>query len=168
MKPAVFAVIGWRKSGKTTLLEGLIRHWSARGLRVATAKHTHHDVELDVPGKDSFRHRKAGAAAVALIGPRRAAFFHEGADDGRWDLDAIIARLLPADIVLLEGFKQVAVPALEVYLSSAQAPPLAAHDPRIRAIATDDPPRLGTAFPGLAVFSRNDIPAIARFLESCA
>jgi len=115
------AIVGWPGSGKTTLLTELARIFTARGLRVSSIKHTHHDLVLDRPGKDSFRHAQAGAREVILAGPGGFALFSSKPDV---PLAELLGRLAPTDLVLLEGFKDYDVPKLLVYRPSLGRPPL--------------------------------------------
>ena len=156
----VYGVIGRKDAGKTTLVERLVAEMTARGLRVATVKHAHHDAEIDRPGRDSHRHREAGAAEVALVSPRRWAVMSELRGTPEPSLDAVLARLGPADIVLIEGYKGEAHPKIEVYREGLGAPPLAEADATVRALATDGPVA-GIALP---TFDRDDAKAIANFI----
>ena len=128
------SVVGWSGSGKTTLLTRLIPCLVARGLSVSTIKHAHHDLALDTPGKDSARHAAAGAAEVVLTTANGFALF-SGRPAG---LPELLARLAPVDLVLVEGFKEDALPKLEVYRASLGKPPLW---PRldVLAVASDEP-----------------------------
>jgi molybdopterin-guanine dinucleotide biosynthesis adapter protein len=152
----VFGVTGWKNAGKTTLVERLVTEFVRRGWRVATVKHAHHDVDIDQPGTDSFRHRAAGATEVALVGGLRYAIMREQAEPG---LSEVLARLAPADLVLIEGFKREPHPKIEVRGDSAR-PSMAASDPNILAIAADSTP----ADSALPWFRRDDISAIADFI----
>ncbi len=156
----VFGLAGWSGAGKTTLLERVLPVLAARGLRVATVKHTHHDFELDRPGKDSWRHRQAGASEVMIASSRRWALIHELKDEAEPSLDALLARLAAADLVIVEGFRREPIPKLEVYRSSLAKPLLAPDDPHIVAIARDVPVT-GTAVPQ---FDWNDAAGIAEFI----
>jgi len=153
----VFGVTGWKNAGKTTLVERLVAAFVRRGWRVATVKHAHHDVDIDQPGTDSFRHRAAGATEVALVGGRRYAIMREEDEPG---LQEVLARLAPADLVLIEGFKREPHLKIEVRAAGADRPPMAASDPHIVAIAADQAP-LDCALPW---FRRDDIEGIADFI----
>jgi molybdopterin-guanine dinucleotide biosynthesis protein B len=153
----VFGVTGWKNAGKTTLVERLVAEFVRRGLRIATVKHAHHDVEIDQPGRDSFRHRAAGASEVALVGGLRYAIMREQAEPG---LAEVLARMAPADLILIEGFKREPHPKIE--LRAGNAPPLAPDDPTIVAVASDERPA-GTSLPW---FRRDDVGAIADFIAS--
>lgn len=130
----VLCLVGWSGSGKTTLLTGLIPELTARGFRVSTIKHTHHEFELDRPGKDSFRHRKAGAHEVMIANDRQFALFHEHAP--ALPLQDLLHRLAPVDLVLVEGFKSDPFPKLEVHRPLLGKPPLWP-DVEVIAVASD-------------------------------
>ncbi len=132
----VLGLVGWSGSGKTTLLVGLLPLLRARGLRVSTIKHAHHGFDMDRPGKDSFRHREAGAHEVLVASSARWALLHEveGAEPSLPDL---LARLSPVDLVLVEGFKAHPYPKLEVYRAALGKPALWPGDPAVMAVATD-------------------------------
>jgi molybdopterin-guanine dinucleotide biosynthesis protein B len=153
----VLGIAGWSGSGKTTLIEGLIPALAALGLRVSTVKRTHHDVDLDQPGKDSFRHRKAGAAEVLVVSDRRFALLRETPEG--LDLPALLGRLAPVDLVLVEGFKMDALPKLEVFRASLGKPRLWPGTPGIIAVAADGP--VAGALPRLDL---NDAAAVASWL----
>ena len=110
----VYGVIGWKNSGKTNLMERLVAEISGRGFSVSTVKHVHHAVDLDHPGKDTFRHRQAGAREVVLASADRLAIMveHRGPEP---ELPAVLARLAPVDLVLVEGYKRDAHPKVEVW-----------------------------------------------------
>ncbi len=101
----IFGLIGWSGSGKTTLLVRLLPELVARGFRVSTVKHTHHDIDVDKPGKDSYRHREAGATEVVLASPHRWTVMHELRGQPEPDMDILIGRMSAVDLVLVEGFK---------------------------------------------------------------
>jgi molybdopterin-guanine dinucleotide biosynthesis adapter protein len=159
----VFGVTGWKNAGKTTLVEQLVAEFVRRGWRVATIKHAHHDVDIDQPGTDSFRHRTAGATEVALVGGLRYAIMRE---QGEPKLAEVLARLSPADLVLIEGFKRELHSKIEVRSGEGDAstPPLAPKDPSIVAIAADQPP----VDQRLPWFRRDDITGIADFIAGQA
>ncbi|BCB26818.1 molybdopterin-guanine dinucleotide biosynthesis protein MobB [Sulfurimicrobium lacus] len=135
----VFGLAGWSGSGKTTLLEKLIPLFVARGLRVATVKQAHHDVDLDQPGKDSYRHRAAGASEVLLASSARWALLHELCDEPEPVLAQHLARLSPCDLVLVEGFKRETIPKLEIHRPVNGKALLYPGDSHIIAIASDAP-----------------------------
>jgi molybdopterin-guanine dinucleotide biosynthesis protein B len=135
----VIGLAGWSGSGKTTLLTRVLPRLIGRGLTVSTVKHAHHAFDLDHPGKDSHTHRLAGASEVLVSSANRWALMHElrGADEPL--LGALLAKLSPVDLVLVEGFKHGPHPKLEVYRASVGKPLLFPDDSRIVAIATDAP-----------------------------
>lgn len=133
----VFGLIGRSGSGKTTLIEALLPRFAARGLRVNVIKHSHHDAQLEPPTKDSARFRAAGAAEVLLATPYRFAIFHELRDEAEPDLDQQLARLSPADLTLVEGFKRFEIPRLEVFRPALGLTPLYPETPGLLAVASD-------------------------------
>ena len=137
----VFGIAGYSGSGKTTLLEELIPCLTRRGLRVSVIKHAHHGFDIDRPGKDSFRHRQAGAREVMLACGARWALLHELRNEAEPTLAELLAQLSPCDLVLVEGFKQEAVPKLEVYRVANGKPPLFGERADIVAVASDSAPR---------------------------
>jgi molybdopterin-guanine dinucleotide biosynthesis protein B len=159
----VFGVTGWKNSGKTTMVERLVAELTRRGRRVSTVKHAHHLVDVDHKGRDSFRHRGAGAVEVALVGGQRWALMHElrGAEEP--SLAEILGRLSPCDVVIVEGYKREAHPKLEVRRREAvRHDPLTAFDPTVVAVAADaDQP--GETVP---VFGLDDIARIADLIEA--
>jgi molybdopterin-guanine dinucleotide biosynthesis protein B len=157
----IFGLAGWTGSGKTTLIARLLPELIGRGYRVSTVKHAHHVFDVDRPGKDSFVHRAAGASEVLVASATRWALIHELRGEAEPDLGALVARMTPVDIVLVEGFKRGSHPRLEVYSSATGKPLLAPGDPGIVAVAADVP-----ALPGLPVpvLHRDDIAGIAGFI----
>ena len=155
----VFGIAGWSGSGKTTLLEKLIPQFTARRLKVAVIKHAHHGFDIDRPGKDSYRHREAGASEVLLSCNDRWALMHERRDRSDVTLDELLARLAPCDLVLVEGFKQEPIPKLEVYRPENGKPPLFPERSDIVAVASNV--ALATSLPRLAL---DDVAAIADFV----
>ncbi|MFT3804629.1 MAG: molybdopterin-guanine dinucleotide biosynthesis protein B [Burkholderiaceae bacterium] len=135
----VFGIAGYSGSGKTTLIEQLLPRLTGRGLSVSLVKHAHHDFDVDQPGKDSYRHRQAGASEVLVASSRRWALMHESRGEAEPALDALLARLSPCDLVLIEGFKREPIARLEVHRPSVGKPLLCATDPGIVALATDEP-----------------------------
>jgi molybdopterin-guanine dinucleotide biosynthesis protein B len=132
----VLGIVGWSGSGKTTLLTALIPCFRARGFSVSTIKHAHHALALDTPGKDSHRHREAGAAEVILASAARFALFSEHGQMPEPGLDALLARLAPVDLVLVEGFRSYDFPKIEVYRPALGKKPLWP-DMAVLAVATD-------------------------------
>jgi len=156
----VFGVVGWKNNGKTTLVVRLVEHLTALGYRVSTVKHAHHEVDLDQPGKDTWRHREAGAEEVVLATARRWAVIHELRGAAEPPLDELLARMTPVDLVLVEGFKRFPHPKIEVHRAERGTPLLAPEDPSVVAVASDAP------LPGLALprLGLDDVPAIAAFI----
>src|SRR5262249_11257426 len=134
----IFGFAGWSGSGKTTLIEKLIPALVARGLRVSLIKHAHHAFDVDQPGKDSYRHRKAGCAEVLVSSANRWALMHELRGDPEPDLNALVKHLSPCDLVLVEGFKRdQSIPKLEVFRAALGGELLHPIDTSIIAIASD-------------------------------
>jgi molybdopterin-guanine dinucleotide biosynthesis protein B len=155
----IFGIAGYSGSGQTTLLEKLIPCLTARGLKVSVIKHAHHGFDIDRPGKDSYRHREAGAGEVLLSCNERWALMHERRGAGDVSLDELLSRLSPCDLVLIEGFKQEPVPKLEVYRPENGKPPLFPERSDIVAIASDA--ELATDLPRLPL---NDMERVADFV----
>lgn len=137
--PAVLGVVGWSGSGKTTLLEFLVTRLSARGMRINIVKHSHHDILLEPPHKDSARLRMAGAAEVMIASPYRVAVMRELRGSPEPTLSEQLARLAPADLTLVEGYKWEPIPKLEVHRPMLGQPALYPDDPHIVAVASDAP-----------------------------
>jgi len=137
----VFGIAGYSGSGKTTLIERVLPVLAGRGLRTSVIKHTHHDFEIDRPGKDSWRFREAGAGEVLLASDRHYAVLHENRGEAPPGLEALLSRLQDCDLVLVEGYKREAIPKLEVHRAETNKPWLFPDDPHIIAVASDlDPP----------------------------
>jgi molybdopterin-guanine dinucleotide biosynthesis protein MobB len=156
----LYGVTGWKNSGKTVLVERLVADLTARGLTVSTVKHAHHGFDVDHPGKDSHRHRTAGAAQVLVASRHRWALMTELRDAREQPLDALLARLDPVDLVLVEGYKRDRHPKIEARRAATAQNLIAEGDPSIEAVASDAP------LPGLAVpvFALDDAPGIAAFI----
>jgi molybdopterin-guanine dinucleotide biosynthesis adapter protein len=154
----IFGITGWKNAGKTTLVERLVAEFVRRGLTVNTVKHGHHDLDVDHPGRDSYRHRAAGATEVAVVGGHRYAIMREQEEA---TLAEVLARLAPADLILIEGYKREPHLKIEV---RAGGEPMASNDPTIIAIACDKPPPDGEE--RLPRFRRDDIAGIADFVVS--
>ncbi len=159
MQKKVFGFAGFSGSGKTTLIEQLLPRFVQAGLRVSLIKHAHHAFDIDKPGKDSYRHREAGATEVLVTSDRRWVLMHELRDEAQPSLDEQLARFAPCDLVLVEGFKRAPIPKLEVFRPSFERPLLHPEDPNIVAIAADAP--VQTTLP---VLNLNDAAAIAEFI----
>lgn len=138
----VVGICGPSGVGKTTLIEGLIAGLKARGLRVSVIKHAHQAFDIDRPGKDSHRHRTAGATEVLVASSQRLALLREYDTEGLPPVRALIAELSPADWVLVEGWKHADLPKIEVWRAALGQPPLYPHDPFVTTVATDDPAAL--------------------------
>jgi molybdopterin-guanine dinucleotide biosynthesis protein B len=162
MNRNVFGVTGWKNSGKTTLMAALVSELARRGFTVATVKHAHHDFDIDKEGTDSFRHRQAGAGEVAIVSDRRWALMHELREEAEPRLEDILARLSPADVVLVEGYKRDAHKKIEARrLEAKSREPLAPGDPHIVAIASDH----SIEGERLPVFDIGDITGMADLIE---
>lgn len=135
----IIGLAGWSGSGKTTLLAKVIPRIVARGLRVSTLKHAHHAFDVDQPGKDSHTHRMAGATEVLVSSANRWALVHELRGDAELTLAALLDRLSPVDLVLVEGYKREPHPKLEVHRPSLGKPLMHPDDPAIVAVASDEP-----------------------------
>jgi molybdopterin-guanine dinucleotide biosynthesis protein B len=157
----VIGVAGFKNAGKTTLVEKLVRELTRRGYRVSTVKHAHHSFDIDHEGRDSFRHRKAGASEVAVVSRHRWAIIHESRDDAEPPLSEILSKLAPCDLVIIEGYKRDGHDKIEVRNLELSHPELAGSDPTVVAIAANG--RI-TAAP-VPVFDRDDVSALADFVE---
>lgn len=155
----IFGFAGFSGSGKTTLIEKLIPLLTARGLKVSLIKHAHHTFDVDEPGKDSYRHRKAGCSEVLVTSSRRWALMHELRGAPEPGLAEHIKHMSPCDLLLVEGFKHEPIPKIEVCRAEVGEPLLHPHDAHIVALAGDR--RLDTALPQ---FDINDPQAIAEFI----
>jgi molybdopterin-guanine dinucleotide biosynthesis protein B len=160
----VIGLAGWSGAGKTTLLERLIPALIARGLSVSTLKHAHHKFDVDRPGKDSWKHRQAGANEVLVASATRWALMHELRGEAEPRLPALLARMGPVDLVLIEGYKREKHPKIEIWREANGKPPLHPGDPSIVAVVTD------VVFRGVGIPQRDldDIQGIADVVEACA
>lgn len=157
-------IVGGKNHGKTTLIVDLVQELSRRGWAVGTIKHTHHHHELDVPGKDSYRHRSAGASAVGILSPAMTAIFLPVHQDEAGDNDryAPFASLFQqCRIVLVEGDSQTTAPKIEVWRSEMGTPPLASRNRSIMALVTDDASLTSTI-----VLPRGDVARVADWICS--
>jgi molybdopterin-guanine dinucleotide biosynthesis adapter protein len=155
----IFGFAGWSGSGKTTLIEKLIPRFVGAGLRVSLIKHAHHTFDVDHPGKDSYRHRHAGAAEVLVTSSRRWVLMHELRGAHEPPFEQQIRHLSPCDLLLVEGFKHAPIPKLEVWRAEPGEPLLHPNDPHIVAVATDT--KIDTRLPLLDL---NDDAGVARFI----
>ena len=154
-----FGFAGWSGSGKTTLIEKLIPRFVKRGLRVSLVKHAHHTFDVDQPGKDSYRHRQAGATEILVTSSRRWVLMHELRGAQEPSFEEQLKRISPCDLVLVEGFKFAPIPKLEVWRKETGEALLHPNDPHIVALATDT--IVETKLPRLEL---NDDGAIALFM----
>ncbi|KPK31973.1 MAG: hypothetical protein AMJ66_07435 [Betaproteobacteria bacterium SG8_40] len=159
----VFGFAGYSGSGKTTLIENVIPVLVKQGLRVSLVKHAHHAFDVDQPGKDSYRHRQAGATEVMLTSASRWVLMHETGGQPEPELPQQLRRMSPCDIVLVEGFKKQPIPKLEIHRKAHGAPFLFQDDPHIVAIATDEV--VDTTMPQFAL---DDYRNIAAFVLASA
>ncbi len=156
----IFGLAGWSGSGKTTLMAALIPEIVARGVSVSTVKHAHHDFDIDQPGKDSWRHRQAGAREVMVASQRRWALMRELREAPEPSLDELAARMSPVDLLLVEGFKRHPHPKIEICRPALGKPLLHPDDAHIVAVASDQ--RLpGLTLPWLPL---SDATAVAAFI----
>lgn len=161
MTAPVFGITGWKNSGKTTLTERLVAYLTAEGFRVATVKHAHHSFDIDREGTDSYRHRQAGAIETAIVSANRWALMHELRSEQEPSLAEILNRLSPADIVLVEGYKNDAHPKIECRRAEARdQAPLTGTIGNIVAIATETP--VQSSIP--PQFHLDDVEGIAAFI----
>jgi len=158
----VFGITGWKNTGKTTLTERLVTEFTGRGLAISTIKHAHHSAEIDAPGRDSHRHRVAGASQVVLVTPVRWALMTELRGAPEPALDTMLARLSPVDLVLIEGYKRAGHPKIEAHRPESGHPLLARDNATVRAVASTLA-ATDALFAGLTVpvLPLDDIPAIA-------
>jgi molybdopterin-guanine dinucleotide biosynthesis adapter protein len=156
----VIGVAGFKNSGKTTLVEKLVRHLTNQGYRVSTVKHAHHSFDIDHEGRDSFRHRTAGASEVAVISKERTAIIHELRGEEPPTLAEVLERLQPCDLVIVEGYKRDTHDKIEVRNLALNHPNLAGDDPTVVAIAANGTVK-GSMVP---VFDRDDVSALASFI----
>lgn len=157
----VIGVAGFKNAGKTTLVEKLVMELTARGHRISTVKHAHHSFDIDHEGRDSFRHRKAGAGEVAVVSRHRWAIIHESRGEPEPSLEEILSMLAPCDLVIVEGYKRDSHDKIEVRNIALDHPKLAGDDPTIVAIASNGP------MPDAPVplYDRDDVSRLASFIE---
>jgi len=161
----LYGVTGWKNCGKTTLVERLVAELVGRGMKVSAVKHAHHGFDVDERGRDSWRHRQAGASQVLVASRRRWALMTElpgGAEEP--SLAALQRQLAPVDLVLVEGYKRDRHPKVEVWRQACGQEPLAKSDDSVRAVAGD------AVIPGIRQpqFALDDVAAVAGFiLQDC-
>lgn len=157
----VYGVVGWKNAGKTGLMERLVSEITGRGFSVSTVKHAHHVFDVDHPGKDSHRHRTAGATEVLLASRKRFALMHELRQEDEPTLEELLAKLAPVDLVLIEGYKRDSHAKVEAFRGETGNPLIATDDPTIKAVASDTPLELDRP-----VFDLDDTVAVADFILS--
>jgi len=157
----LYGVTGWKNAGKTGLMERLVTDITSRGISVSTVKHAHHTFDVDHPGKDSHRHRVAGATEVLLASRNRFALMHELRNEDEPSLEMLLSKLAPVDLVLVEGYKRDRHPKIEAFRAETGNALTAPGDTTIRAVASDTPIQLDRP-----VFDLNDTVAIADFILS--
>jgi molybdopterin-guanine dinucleotide biosynthesis protein B len=155
----IFGVVGWKNAGKTGLMERLVSEITARGFTVSTVKHAHHTFDVDHAGKDSHRHRVAGATEVLLASRNRFALMHELRTEEEPTLDMLLKKLAPVDLVLIEGYKRDLHHKVEAHRAETGNPLIAPDDETVRAVASDVPLDLDRP-----VFDLNDTVSIADFI----
>jgi molybdopterin-guanine dinucleotide biosynthesis protein MobB len=155
----LYGVTGWKNAGKTGLMERLVAEMTGRGLKVSTVKHAHHGFDVDQPGRDSYRHRAAGAGEVLLVSRHRVALMRELRGQAEPSLAELLAMLAPCDLVLVEGYKRDRHPKVEVFRAETGHALIAPGDATIRAVASDVPLDLDRP-----VFDLDDTAAIAGFM----
>jgi molybdopterin-guanine dinucleotide biosynthesis protein B len=155
----IFGVTGWKNSGKTGLMERLITEFTARGLTVSSIKHAHHSFDIDHPGRDSYRHRDAGARQVLLASRNRWALMHELRVEDEPSLGDLLEQLSPVDLVLIEGYKRDRHPKIEAHRKETGQPLIAPEDETIVAVASDTSVSIDRP-----VLDLNDTASIANFI----
>lgn len=156
----IYGIVGWKNSGKTTLVERLVTEITGRGFSVSTVKHAHHTFDVDHEGKDSFRHRAAGAREVLLASRNRWALMHEIRDDVEPPLEAFLEKLSPVDLVLIEGYKRDSHAKIEAHRVETKQGLLAVEDATITAVASN------YVVDALSVpqFDLDDVSAVANYI----
>jgi molybdopterin-guanine dinucleotide biosynthesis adapter protein len=156
----IIGVAGFKNSGKTTLVEKLVIALTQQGLRISTVKHAHHSFDIDHEGRDSFRHRSAGATEVAVVSKSRWAIIHELREEAEPPLGDILGKLAPCDLVIVEGYKRDGHDKIEVRNLALDSPVLAGDDPTIVAVAATG----AVASSPVPVFDRDDVTALTAFI----
>ena len=155
----IYGVVGYKNAGKTGLMERLVIEIVSRGLSVSTVKHAHHSFDVDQPGKDSYRHREAGASQTILSSANRWALMTELRSSAEPSLQDLLDQLAPVDLVLVEGYKRDKHPKIEAYRQETGHPLICENDPTVRAVAADC--ELDCGVPR---FDLDDTKAIAEFI----
>ena len=157
-------VIGWKNSGKTTLVSKLVDYFSSLNLKVGVIKHAHHSFDIDHPNTDSYKIRKSGAYKTTIVSNKRLAFIEERADDNEIDLKSIIDMNKDCQILILEGFKKNNdIPKIEVFLKKNKKEHLYKNVEKVKLLVTDD----DKSHP-LKVLSHDQIPLIAKFIQDAS
>ncbi len=158
-------IIGRKNSGKTTLVVDLVQHLTSAGYRVGTIKHTHHHHELDTPGKDSHRHREAGAKVVGIMSPDMIAAFRPAndAEDTQDRYDSLLPMFDGCDVVLVEGHSRSSAIKVEVWRAAVAGEPIATEEAEIAAVVTDDEVAVD-----VPVWPRSNVGAIVKQLLELA
>lgn len=160
MTRRLLGIVGFKNAGKTTLTERLVRELAARGYRISTVKHAHHAFDIDHEGRDSWRHRQAGAQEVAVVSRNRWALVHELRGENEPPLEAIVAKLAEADLIITEGYKGESHTKIEVRNLALDHPELAGRDKSVIAVAASG----AIAHCPVPVFNREDVTNIADFI----
>lgn len=155
----IYGVTGWKNAGKTGLMERLVAEITGRGLTVSTIKHAHHATDVDHEGRDSYRHRQAGAGQVLVASPVRWALMTELRGAAEPALEDLLARMDPVDLILIEGYKSAPHPKVEAHRAQTGRPLLAHENQTVRAVASDVRPDVA-----VPVFDLNDTAVIADFI----
>lgn len=154
-------VIGWKNSGKTTLVSKLVKYFSSLNLKVGVIKHAHHSFDIDHPNTDSYKIRKSGAFKTTIVSNKRLAVIEERVDDNEIDLKSIIDMNKDCQILILEGFKKNNdIPKIEVFLKKNKKEYLYKNVEKVKLLVTDD----DKSHP-LKVLSHDQIPLIAKFIQ---
>ena len=163
MTVPIIGIVGWKKSGKTTLTVRLIAEFTRRGFRISSIKHAHHAFQIDNGDTDSAKHRRAGAGQVAIVSSKRWALVTELHEAPEPDFEEVVASVGPCDLIIVEGYKSAAIPKIEARRTAAfERTPLADRDPNVVAIAADH----AVAGTSLPVFALDDVAAIADFISA--
>lgn len=163
MTQKVFGITGWKNAGKTTLTERLVHELTKRGYSISTVKHAHHSFDIDKQGTDSYRHREAGAHEVAIVSFNRWAIMHELRETTEPPLDEILSRMMPCDLILVEGYKNDKHPKIEIRRKGSPTQiPLDAEQYSIVAIASDEP----ISEQNVPVLDLNNIAGLTDFIEN--
>lgn len=160
----ILGIVGRQASSKTTLITRLVPELRSRGVSASTVKHAHHGFDIDTAGKDSFRHREAGATEVLVVSGERWALMHELAEGAAPTLEELVGRMAPVDLVLVEGFKTLPIDKIEVRGAGDDGPSLQSADETVIAVVADLPLADAPTDSSIPTFGRDDIAAIADFI----